>query len=144
MDGGACQATVHRITKSGTWLSNFTFFLSGSSAGKEFTCNAGDSSSISELGSSPGERIGYLPQYSWASLVAQIVKNTPAMQETCIQSLSLGNPLEEGMATHFSILAWRILWTEEPGRLQSMGLHRVGHDWSYLAAAAAAAAAAVS
>ena len=108
MDGGACQATVHRITKSGTWLSNFTFFLSGSSGGKEFTCNAGDSSSIFELGSSPGERIGYLPQYSWASLVAQIVKNTPAMQETCIQSLSLGDPLEEGMATHFSILAWRI------------------------------------
>ena len=60
-----------------------------------------------------------------------MVKNLPAMQETQkiqVPSLSRGDPLKEGMATHYSILAWRIPWTEEPGRLQSMGLQRVGHD----------------
>ena len=60
--------------------------------------------------------------------MAQMVKNPPAMWETWVQSLGWENPLEEGMATHFSILAWRIPWTEEPGELQSMGLQRVGHD----------------
>ena len=64
----------------------------------------------------------------WTSLVAQLVKNPPAMQETYIQSLGWEDPLEEGMATHSSILAWRIPWTEEPGGLQSMGLQRVRHD----------------
>ena len=62
------------------------------------------------------------------SLVAQMVKNLPAMQETWVQSLGLGDPLEKGMATHSSILAWRIPWTEEPGRLQCMGLQRVGYS----------------
>ena len=56
------------------------------------------------------------------------IKNLPAMQELQVQSLGQEDPLEEGMATHSSILTWRILWTEEPGRLQSMGLQRVGHD----------------
>ena len=60
--------------------------------------------------------------------MAQLVKNLPAMQETQGQSLGQEDPLEEEMAIHFSILAWRILWTEEPGGLQSMGLQRVGHD----------------
>ena len=60
--------------------------------------------------------------------MAQAVKNLPAMQETQVQSLGWADPLEEGMATHSSILAWRIPWTEEPGELQSMGLQRVGHD----------------
>ena len=55
------------------------------------------------------------------SLGAQMVKNLPSVQETRLQSLGLEDPLEKGMATHFSILAWRIPWTEEPGRLQSMG-----------------------
>ena len=64
-----------------------------------------------------------------ASLVAQMVKNLPAMQETQVGSLSREDPLEKGMASHSSILAWRIPWREELGRLQSMGLHRVGHDW---------------
>ena len=63
----------------------------------------------------------------WASLVAQVVKNLPAMQKAWVQSLSWEDPLEKGMATHFSILAWRIPWTEEPGGLQSMGLQRVRH-----------------
>ena len=64
----------------------------------------------------------------WASLVAQLVKNLPAMQETWVQSLGWEDPLEKGMAIHSSILAWRIPWTEEPGGLQFMGLQRVTHD----------------
>ena len=63
-----------------------------------------------------------------ASLVAQMVKNLPAMKETWDQSLDQENPLEKEMATHSSILVWRIPWTEEPGGLQSMGSPRVGHD----------------
>ena len=62
-----------------------------------------------------------------ASLVAQMVKNLPAMQEIQIHSLGQEDPLEKGMTTHSSILAWRILWTEEPGGLQSTGSQRVGH-----------------
>ena len=62
------------------------------------------------------------------SLVAQVVKNLPAMQETQVQSLGLEDPLEKEMATHCSILAWRITWTEEPGGLQSMASQRVGHN----------------
>ena len=57
-----------------------------------------------------------------------MVKNLPAMQETQVRSLGREDPLEKGTATHSSILAWRIPWTEEPNRLQSMGLQRVGHD----------------
>ena len=64
-----------------------------------------------------------------ASLVAQLVKNLPAMQETQVQSLGHEDPLEKGMVTHSSILAWRIPWMEEPGRLQSMRSQRVRHDW---------------
>ena len=60
--------------------------------------------------------------------MAQTVKNRPAMQETQVQSLSQEDPLEKGMATHSSILAWRIPWTEEPGELQSRGSQRVGHN----------------
>ena len=63
-----------------------------------------------------------------ASLVAQSVKNLPAMQETHVQSLGWEGPLEKEMATHCSILAWRIPWTEELGGLQSMGLQRVEHN----------------
>ena len=77
----------------------------GSSAGKESSCNTGDSGLIPGLGRSPGEGKGYPLQYSWASLVAQMVKNLPTKQETWVQSLDLEDPLEEGMATHFSILA---------------------------------------
>ena len=63
--------------------------------------------------------------------MAQTVKNLLAMQEIWVHSLGRENPLEKGMATHFSILAWRILWTEEPGGLQSMGSQRVGHNIIY-------------
>ena len=61
-------------------------------------------------------------------MVTQTVKNLPAMQETQVWSLGREDPLENGMATHSSILAWRIPWTEESGGLQSIGSHRVGHD----------------
>jgi len=57
-----------------------------------------------------------------------MVKNLPIMQETQVQALGGEDPLEKGMAIHFSILAWRIPWTEEPGSLQSVGLQRIGHD----------------
>ena len=82
-----------------------------SSIGKELACNAGDPSSIPGSGRSPGEGIGYPLQYSWVSLVAQLVKNPPAMWETGVQSLGWEDPLEKGKATHSSILAWRIPWT---------------------------------
>ena len=62
-------------------------------------------------------------------MVAQTVKHLPAMPETWVQSLGWDDPLEKEMATHSSILAWRIPWTEEPGKLQSMVSQRVRHDW---------------
>ena len=65
-----------------------------------------------------------------ASLVAQRVKRLPTMQETWVRSLGWEDPLEKEMATHSSILAWKIPWTEKPGRLQSMGSQRVGQDWA--------------
>ena len=65
---------------------------------------------------------------SWAFLIAQMVKSMPAIQKMRVRSLGWEDPLEKGMATHSSILAWRNPWTEEPGRLLSMGLQRVGHD----------------
>ena len=76
----------------------------GSSAGKESPRNEGDSGSIPWSGRSAGEGIGYPLQCSWASLVAQLVKNPPAMQETWVRSLGWEDPLEKGMATHPSIL----------------------------------------
>ena len=82
-----------------------------SSVGKESACNAGDLSLITGSGRSPGEGIGYPLQYSWASLVAQLVKNPPAMRETWVPSLGWEDPLEKGKATHSCILVWRIPWT---------------------------------
>ena len=73
--------------------------------------------SIPGLGRSTGEGIGYPLQYSRASMVAQLVKDLPAMQETWVQSLGWEDPLEKGMATHSSILAWEIPCIEEPGVL---------------------------
>ena len=84
------------------------------SAGKESTCNVGDLGSIPGLGRFPGEGIGYPLQYSWASLVAQLVKNPPAMWETWAQSLGWEDPLEEGMVAHCSIHAWKIPCREKP------------------------------
>ena len=90
-----------------------TFFTHNPSSlpGKESACNAGDPSSISGSGRSTEEGIGYPLQYSWASLVAQLVTNLPAMLETWVQSLDWEDPLEKEKTTHSSILAWRIPWT---------------------------------
>ena len=79
-----------------------------SSVSKESACNAGDPGSILGSRRLAGKGIGYPLQYSWASLVAQLVKNLPAMRETWVQSLGWEDPLEKGKATHSSILAWRI------------------------------------
>ena len=82
-----------------------------SSVGQESTCDAGDPGLIPGSGRSTGEGIGYPLQYSWAFLVAQLVKNPPATWETWVQSLGWKDPLEKGKATHSSIVAWRIPWT---------------------------------
>ena len=83
----------------------FIIFFPGSSAGKESACNAGDPDSIPGSGRSAGERIGYPLQYSWASLVTQLGKNLPAVQETWVQLPDWEDPLEKGKATHSSIPA---------------------------------------
>ena len=90
----------------------------------------GDLGSSPESGRCPGEGIGYPLQYFWAPLVAQMVKNLPAMWETWVQSLGWEGPLEEGMATHSSILAWRIPMDRGAWWANSMGSHRVRHDLS--------------
>ena len=83
----------------------------GSSAGKESACSAGDPNLIPGSGRFPGKGIGYLLQYSLASLVVQLVENPPAMRETWVQSLGWEDPLEKGTVTPSSILAWRNPWT---------------------------------
>ena len=103
-----------------------SYFLLGfpvSSVSKESACNAGNPSSIPGWGRSTGEDVGYPLQYSWASLVPQLVKNLPGMWEIWVQSLGREDPLEKGKATHSSILAQRIPWT-----VKFMGSQRVGHD----------------
>ena len=96
----------------------------GSSVGKESAYNAGDPSSIPGSGRSFGEMIDYPLQYSWASLVAQLVKNLPAMWETWVQSLGWEDPLGKGKATH------SVLWPENSMdyTVQSVGSQKVGHD----------------
>ena len=92
---------------------------------KASACSAGDPGSIPGLGRSPGEGNGNPLQYSWASLVAQMVKNLPAVQETQVRSLGWEDLLEEGMATHYSTLAWRI-----PVDRSLMGYSPWGHKES--------------
>ena len=102
----------------------------GSSAGKEPACNAGNPGSIPGSGRSPREGIGYPLQYSWASLVAQTVKNPPAMQETWVRSLGWEERWRRAWQPTPVFLPAESPWTEEPGGLQTMGLQRVGHDWA--------------
>ena len=83
----------------------------GNSAGKKSAYNAGDPGLIPGLGRCVGEGLDYPLQYSWASLVACLVKNPPAMRETWVQSLDWEDTLEEDMAIHSNILTWRIPWT---------------------------------
>ena len=112
VDREAWHAAVHAVTKSRTRLSDWTELrgFPDSSVGKESTCNAGDPGPIPGLGRSAEEGIGYPLQYSSASLVAQLVKNPPAVWETWVRSLVWEDPLEKGKATHSSILAWKIPW----------------------------------
>ena len=86
---------------------HYFFVFPGISVGKESTCTAEDPGLIPGLGRSAEEGIAHPLQYSWASLLAQLVKNPPAMQETWVRSLGCEDPLEKGTATHSSILAWR-------------------------------------
>ena len=116
-DGGAWWAAIcgvaqiwtslKRLSSSSSSIHVFAFnsTFPDSSAGKESTCNVGDPSSIPGFGRSAGEGIGYPLQYSWISLVAQLVKNLPAMLETWVQSLGWEDSLEKGRATNSSIMA---------------------------------------
>ena len=115
-----------RRKKSGRLYLTLSF--PDSSVGKESTCNAGDPISIPASGRFTGEGIGYAIHYSLASLVAQLVKNLPAVWETWVQFLGWEDPLEKKVAIHSSTLAWKIPRMEEPDRLQSMGSQRVGHN----------------
>ena len=99
-----------------------------SSAGKESICNAMDPGSVPGSGRSAGEGIGSPLQDSWSSLVAQMVKNPPAMWKTWVRSLGWEDPLEEGMATHSSTVAWRILMDRGAWRASVLELQRVRHD----------------
>ena len=123
MDCSPPRSSVHGIFQARI-LERVAIWLSG----KESACNAGNPGSIPGSGRSPGEGIGYPLQYSWASLLAQMVTNPPATQETWVWSLGWEDPLEEGTTTHSSILAWKIPWTEAPCGLQSMGSQRVRHN----------------
>ena len=108
---------------------------SGSSPGEglgyplQCSWNAGDPGSIPGLGSSPREGIGYPLQCFWASVVAQLVKNPPARWVTWVRSLAWEDPLEEGMATHSSILAWRIPMDRGPWWAT---IHGVAESWTRL------------
>ena len=125
--GGA----VHGVTKSQTRLSGWTTEPGAA-------CRAAKSSLEERVSPNPllpSFRILGLDWWSvavgQASLVAQMVKNPPAMQETQVWFLGQENPLEEGMATLFSVLAWRIPWTEEPGKpTTSIRLQKFGHNWA--------------
>ena len=127
-----------------SYTSALTFIdFPGGSHGKASAYNVGDPGSIPGSGRSPGEGNGNPLQYSClptqkrgskkymrTSLVAQTVKRLSTMRETQVQSLGREDPLEKEMAIHSSTTAWKIPWTEEPGRLQSMGSQRVRHDWA--------------
>ena len=111
-DREARSVVVHGVIKSWTWVSNWTTKETLQSIFSNLIALGLTSSSVG------------------TSLVAQMVKCLPTMRETRVQSLGWEDLLEKAMATHSSILAWKIPWTEEPGRLQSMGSQRVGHDWA--------------
>ena len=131
MDGGAWWAAVHGVANSRTWLSNFTFTFHFHALEKEMATHSSVLAwRIPETGEPlPCPRVGH----DWSNLAAAIISvrpslATPAMQETWVWSLRGQDTLEKEMATHSSILAWEMPWTEEPGRIQSMGSQRVGHN----------------
>ena len=143
MDGGAWWATVHGVAKSRTRLRNFTFqglkpcastegdlgSIFGSGTKIPHAARCGQKSKKQTLQTTLLEAYWIHPSFVWASLVSQMVNHLSTMRETQVQSLGGEDLLEKGMAAHSSILAWKILWMEEPGRLQSMGSQRVRHDW---------------
>ena len=144
MDRGAWWAAVHGVAGSRTQLSDFTFTFRFHALEMEMATHSsvlawripGTAEPVG-LPSMGSHRVGHDWRdlaagavYIEASLVAQMVKNLPAMQETWVQSLGLEDPLKKGMETHSSILTCRIPWTEEPGWLQSMESQRVGPDWA--------------
>ena len=100
----------------------------GSPVGKESACNSGEPGLISASGRSAGEGIGYPLQNSWASLVAQLVKNLPGMRETWVQSLGRENPWRRKWHPIPVLLPGESPWIEEPGGLWSMGSQRVRHN----------------
>ena len=104
--------------------------LPGSSVDKESTCNAGDPGLIPGSGRSAGEGIGYPLQYSWTSLVAEMVKNPPVMWEIWVRSLGWEDTLEKGQATHSSSLAWRIHGQRSLAGYCPWGSQRIRHDWA--------------
>ena len=108
MDLLAVRGSLKSLFQHHNLKASILQFFPDSSVGKQFPCNSGDPGSIRVLGRSSGEQIGYPLQYSWTSLVAQLVKNPSAMQETWIQSLGWEDPLQKGKATHSNILACRI------------------------------------
>ena len=110
-------------------MTNHDKVFPGISAGKESTCNAGNPGLIPGLVRSSGEELGYPTPILWASLMIQIVKNSPAMWETWLTSLDWEDPLEEGMATHSSILAWRIPMDRGAWRAT---VHGVAKSWTWL------------
>ena len=119
---------LNRLGQLELIVSMVSMSFPGSLAGEGSSCNAGDPGSIPGLGRFGGEGIGYPHQYSWASLVAQLVKNLSAMWEAWVRSLSWEDPLEGGMATHSIILAWRIPRGRGARRATVMGSQRVRHN----------------
>ena len=124
IDRGAWCATVHRVIKSGTWL-KVTWHTC-----TPYICVVLHYKKLISFWQSLRRK--YIKIYTEINIsrVAQRIKSLPAIQETWVLSLGREDSLEKGVATHSSILAWRIPRTVEPGRLQSMGSHRVGHDWA--------------
>ena len=115
-----------------TWGPRYTWRSQGTSSGAAITMHTHTKRSRPKRGTpnpAPrGTKRTFEKRFKGDTQVAQSVKNLPAMQETWIRSLDQGDPLEKEMATHSSVLAWKIPWIEEPGGLQSMGLQRVRHD----------------
>ena len=105
----------------------------GSSASKESACNAGDLGLIPGSGRSPGARIGYPFECSWASRVIKIIKNQPTWERRGFYPWVGKIPWRRAWQPTLEFLPGESPWTEEPGRLQSKGLHKVRHDWSDLA-----------
>ena len=142
MDGGAWWAAVHGVARSRTRLSNFTLFFHFHALEKEMATHSsvrawripgmGEPGGLPSMGS---HRVGH----DWSDLAAAAAASGSDGKESACNAGNLGSipgredPLERGMATHSSVLFWRIPWTEEPGRLQSMVSQRGGHEWSDLA-----------